>query len=735
MTCYESIENNLRDNMVQGNMHKCLRDIGRRAGGYLATGSLSQSECDSLGEVAISLSINKAEARRKWTESVSFGRRSPLHWKERQHVDLYTPIAMSWNSDLAEDDLKVVKSEWLEAEIIEEPTKWNPCKELTDYLNILFEPSDIIGYCINPFQKDGRWIPSKGVYTRTVSEILTLLKKGKFENAIGTPNAESGGYIRINPFDGKGVSDKNVTDFRYALVESDGMDIDKQVAIYRQLELPCACIVHSGGKSAHAIVRVNAADIDEYHKRVDFLFEVCAKNGLPIDRQNRNPSRYSRMPGLVRGEGKQFIIDSVCGKASWEEWEEWIQDVNDNLPDFEPVGDFDNLPPLAPEQIEGILRVGHKMCIAGPSKAGKSYLLIELAIAVVNGGYWLGHKCRPGRVLYCNFELDKRSCEHRIKDVCVAMQTTPPYRDALMCWHLRGRTMPLDRLATRLVKRCQRCGGFSLIILDPVYKVLTGDENSAAEMSEFCRHLDRIANDCNATLVFCHHHSKGVQGGKRSMDRASGSGVFARDPDALIDLLPLESETARKVYSDTVECDAIRETAKKFAYDDRWLDSIGEDDQLVPDRFIAAIGRSGFDEEAMSDIRAARATVRSKLEHMSGWRASFTLREFPTLKEQNVWFRFPVHVMDDDGLLDDCVPEGDESTSRRLSYRKKGKSEKMSKFETFRQQVVFDPSVIWTMDKATNLSKTSERTILRWCKRLGWRVKHGVILTANGDDK
>lgn len=735
MTCYESIENNLRDNMVQGNMHKCLRDIGRRAGGYLATGSLSQSECDSLGEVAISLSINKAEARRKWTKSVSFGLRSPLYWNERQHVDFYTPIAMSWNSDLAEDDFKVVKSEWLEAEIIEEPTKWNPCKELTDYLNILFEPSDIIGYCINPFQKDGRWIPSKGVYTRTVSEILTLLKKGKFENAIGTPNAESGGYIRINPFDGKGVSDKNVTDLRYALVESDGMDIDKQVAIYRQLELPCACIVHSGGKSAHAIVRVNAADIDEYHKRVDFLFDVCAKNGLPIDRQNRNPSRYSRMPGLVRGEGKQFIIDRACGKASWEEWEEWIQDVNDDFPDFEPVGDFDNLPPLAPEQIEGILRVGHKMCIAGPSKAGKSYLLIELAIAVVNGGYWLGHKCRPGRVLYCNFELDKRSCEHRIKDVCVAMRTTPPYRDMLMCWHLRGRTMPLDRLATRLVKRCQRCGGFSLIILDPVYKVLTGDENSAAEMSEFCRHLDRIANDCNATLVFCHHHSKGVQGGKRSMDRASGSGVFARDPDALIDLLPLESETARKVYSGIVECDAIRETAKKFAYDDRWLDSIGEDDQLVPDRFIAAIGRSGFDEEAMSDIRAARATVRSKLEHMSGWRASFTLREFPALKEQNVWFRFPVHVMDDDGLLDDCVPEGDESASRRSSYRKKGKSEKMSKFETFRQQVVFDPSVIWTMDKATNLSKTSERTILRWCKRLGWRVKHGVILTANGDDK
>ena len=280
MTCFESVEHNLRDGMVQGQMHKCLRDIGRRAGGYLAGGALSTGECDSLGDLAVSMSINKAEARRKWAEAISFGQRSPLHWDDDLGAAGFSQqlSPLSWNSELAEDDLKVVKSEWLETEAIEEPARWNPCKELADYLNILFEPSDIIGYCINPFQKDGRWIPSKGVYTRTVGEILSLLKKGKFENAVGTPNEESGGYIRINPLDGNGVSDRNVTDLRYALVESDGMEIEKQVAIYRQLELPCACIVHSGGKSAHAIVRINAADIDEYHKRVDFLFKVCAKN-------------------------------------------------------------------------------------------------------------------------------------------------------------------------------------------------------------------------------------------------------------------------------------------------------------------------------------------------------------------------------------------------------------------------------------------------------------------------
>ena len=134
MTCYESIEKNLRDGMVQGQMHKCLRDIGRRAGGYLATGALTSDGCDRLGQVAVSLSINKAEARRKWAEAISFGQRSPLAWEENtiRVVEPFNP--MSWDSDLSED-LKIVNPEWLEEEIIEEPSaKWNPCKELSDYL-------------------------------------------------------------------------------------------------------------------------------------------------------------------------------------------------------------------------------------------------------------------------------------------------------------------------------------------------------------------------------------------------------------------------------------------------------------------------------------------------------------------------------------------------------------------------------------------------------------------------
>ena len=159
-----------------------------------------------------------------------------------------------------------------------------------------------------------------------------------------------------------------------------------------------AALVHSGGKSIHAIIRVEAESLQEYRTRVDYLYSVCQRNGLEPDRQNRNPSRLSRMPGVMRQNNKQFLVATNIGKASWNEWKEWIESVNDDLPDIEEELGTD-LPELAPELIGGVLRQGHKMLMAGPSKAGKSYALIELAVSIAEGLPWLGFQCAQGRVM------------------------------------------------------------------------------------------------------------------------------------------------------------------------------------------------------------------------------------------------------------------------------------------------------------------------------------------------
>src|SRR5690554_6266406 len=78
---------------------------------------------------------------------------------------------------------------------------------------------------------------------------------------------------------------------------------------------------------------------------------------------------------------------------------------------------LENLPPLAPALIEGILRKGHKMLISGSSKAGKSFLLMQLAIALAKGREWLGFKCKKSSVLYVNLEIDSASCINRFVEI------------------------------------------------------------------------------------------------------------------------------------------------------------------------------------------------------------------------------------------------------------------------------------------------------------------------------
>lgn len=311
----------------------------------------------------------------------------------------YTPQSdsheLNWDDTIGKnekkDELTILEKEWIEGREIHEPTDWNPKNELIRYLS-LFDSTENVGYVTETWEKDGKFLPTKGCFDRTAGELSQLLSKcHDICDVIGDYNHAAGAWIRFNPLDGKGVSNANVTEYRYALVESDKTELEKQNAIIRMLELPVAALVYSGGKSLHAVVRIDAANYDEYRKRVDYLYKVCEKNGLIVDAQNRNPSRLSRMPGIERGGKKQFLVDMNIGKASFTEWQEWIEGVNDDLPDPESLSNvLAELPALSPELIEGVLRQGHKMLLSGPSKAGKSFALIELCISIAEGKEWFG---------------------------------------------------------------------------------------------------------------------------------------------------------------------------------------------------------------------------------------------------------------------------------------------------------------------------------------------------------
>lgn len=528
------------------------------------------------------------------------------------------------------EQYQVVDKNWIEESDVHIPKSYpleQRKRDILTYLTTLFEPEEYVGYVVNTFAlPDGKQSPTMGNYSRTVQQIIDGINgTTQLENVFGSFNKEMGAWIRFNPIDGKGVKNDNVTAFRYMLLESDNMSLGKQKAILEQLELPIAAMVFSGGKSIHAIVKVDAYSYEEYRKRVDFIYSIAQKNGFKPDKKNRNPSRLSRMPGVMRDGKPQFLMATNIGKENYKEWEEWIASVNDDLPEPEELDAlWDNMPDLAPPLIEGILREGHKMLIAGPSKAGKSFALIQLCISIAEGKPWFGFDCTQGKVLYVNLELDRASCLHRFKDVYEALEQSPTNIGNISIWNLRGKSLPMDQLAPKLIRRAQK-RNYKAIIIDPIYKVITGDENSADQMANFCNQFDKVCTELKCAVIYCHHHSKGSQTGKRSMDRASGSGVFARDPDALLDLLELELENMNE-------------------------------DKL---------------QDAPIDTNQCTA-----------WRMEGTLREYPKFKPVDLWFEYPIHKVDTNGFLamaqfDSPQQKGANVINKRKKAAKEKKKEQL----------------------------------------------------------
>ena len=259
----------------------------------------------------------------------------------------------------------------------------------------------------------------------------------------------------------------------------------------------------------------------------------------------------------------------------------------------------DELPEMPAEVIEGVLLETHKMLLTGPSKAGKTWCLINLGVSVATGGWWIDFRCAQRKVLYVDLETDPRTLQKRVSRVAEAKNAdAKPVRENLTLWPLRGKSCSLEEIAAELFCRC-KAGDFGMVIIDPAYMVQDGDENNAKDIREFFAKLDEICVNLECTVVISHHHSKGAQG----LDKGC---------NAVLDMTELVLEPG------TLEM-------------------------------------------------ARQSHKLAEVKRLTGWRMSFTLREFAQKDPLDLWLVFPLHEVDHTDLLADCKPNyGGVSEARKL---------------------------------------------------------------------
>lgn len=200
-----------------------------------------------------------------------------------------------------------------------------------------------------------------------------------------------------------------------------------------------------------------------------------------------------------------------------------------------PVSAFDlhKAPPPRPAVlIDRVLYQGGTLLLAAPSKARKSYALLQLAHAIATGGEWMDFECDPAPVLYVNLELSAFSILDRLDGIAKAYGNDPSR--SLHMLNLRGHMVTIDSMEAHIRAEIERTQA-KAVILDPFYKIGSAskvEENSNDGLALFLHRLEDSICSSGASLIMAHHFAKGDASSKNPMDRASGGGTFARWPDA-----------------------------------------------------------------------------------------------------------------------------------------------------------------------------------------------------------
>lgn len=201
----------------------------------------------------------------------------------------------------------------------------------------------------------------KSLFFNTLFEKGDLICSGTYK-AVNVSSKVYGNFFSINPLKDR-RSDLNVTCYRNFLFEIDTIDLDKQLHIWKCLNIPITSLVYSGGKSYHAIISLQeplkaVAHTDlgvTMYKQVWEQIRGVIESKIGslgftddinvIDSSCKNPSRLSRVPDAIRNNGMLQELIIMNKKISRQDFKGFFRfdydDVQEPSRNFNNCNDFE----------------------------------------------------------------------------------------------------------------------------------------------------------------------------------------------------------------------------------------------------------------------------------------------------------------------------------------------------------------------------------------------------------
>jgi RecA-family ATPase len=201
------------------------------------------------------------------------------------------------------------------------------------------------------------------------------------------------------------------------------------------------------------------------------------------------------------------------------------------------------------EIIKGLFEKGDVLSLSAPSKARKTYTLINFSLCLLTGTPWMDLEVpKKRKVMYINFELKKESFVRRMHNI-INSEFTDFDKELLKNFtviSLRGLGLSVETIVRNVRNKIFE-DDYDIVIFDPLYKMLISDvkksidENSTSDMEYLISLLNTLCKEGPA-VMWDSHYTKSQGGSYRAMDRMAGSGVQAREPDCIMTMSEIEEK-------------------------------------------------------------------------------------------------------------------------------------------------------------------------------------------------
>lgn len=199
------------------------------------------------------------------------------------------------------------------------------------------------------------------------------------------------------------------------------------------------------------------------------------------------------------------------------------------------LGDFLTYHPVMPIPIlsHGLMYTGSRVILYGKYKSLKSMLAMNLALMISRGERWLSYDSPIGGtdVMYLQLEIPNPMLQSRLLKM-VAGRTKLTRHAKMWIWTEPSLKLDMEIGFTKLDDMLTKYKP-KVLIIDPVYKVVSGDLLSTQHIQKFVDWVDILVDRHQLSVILVHHTRKGAYE-EWGSDDMLGSVIFSAWADTIM---------------------------------------------------------------------------------------------------------------------------------------------------------------------------------------------------------